>query len=55
MFLTSSSLFELYDKTIKKVIMSKFKVEIEKILDRGVCPFGFKAGGSFEYEDRLWE
>ena len=32
--------------------MSKFKVEIEKILERGVCPFGFKAGDIFVYEDK---
>jgi len=32
--------------------MSKFKVEIEKILERGVCPFGFKAGDTFVYEDK---
>jgi len=31
--------------------MSKFKVEITKILERGVCPFGFKAGDTFEFED----
>jgi uncharacterized repeat protein (TIGR04076 family) len=32
--------------------MSKFKVEIEKILERGICPFGFKAGDSFVFEDQ---
>ena len=32
--------------------MSKFKVEIEKILERGVCPFGFKAGDTFVFEDK---
>ena len=30
--------------------MAKFRVEIEKILERGVCPFGFKTGDVFEYE-----
>ncbi len=32
--------------------MSKFRVEIEKILEGGVCPFGFKVGDTFEYEDQ---
>ena len=32
--------------------MSKFKVEIEKILERGICPFGFKAGDTFVFEDK---
>jgi uncharacterized repeat protein (TIGR04076 family) len=35
--------------------VAKFKVEIEKILERGVCPFGYKAGDLFEFDltDRM--
>ena len=31
--------------------MAKFRVEIKKILERGICNFGFKVGDVFEYED----
>ena len=30
--------------------MAKFKVEVEKILENGVCPFGFHAGETFEFD-----
>jgi uncharacterized repeat protein (TIGR04076 family) len=30
--------------------LASFKITVEKILENGICPFGFIAGDTFEFE-----
>jgi uncharacterized repeat protein (TIGR04076 family) len=32
------------------LILAKFEIIVEKILESGVCPFGYRTGDRFEFE-----